>query len=1186
MKQWGSWDTFAKTRREFEPAELVWNETLQPQLSRMQEARNRRKHRVLAKTLAGFVASFLFVVFAGTAFGASIGVAAQLATVILVFPACIVIPLLASTLTGSGAGEEKHLIVKVAAAIFGVAVETGGERLRKQLTGPAFLGFRLLAVETPSEAMTAFKAVSMLNWTNMFARGDAISGQLNDVAFEFEEVSLTDTQQSVNRAQTYATLSFDWSMPSQTRIVLAEKGRQPRARQGKPLRSLEVGPKSIRSSVDIYTDDPVLALSVLTPDIMERWQEVFSAFAHGSIQATYADGKLHLLLKMDNLFEASVGKASAATDEGATFRRVLTEIALIVDVVKALTTRDWAIARVEASGTMGADDASVSDLSAHRRKQPNRSARLLFGTAAMFGFVVLFGIEAYKANLPTTFAEVMQPDEVLVDQASTVSPEIPPAIQQVNDRQSGERLTSEEDPLLRPMNQPKGDDPAYDLTAHFNFGPSEPKVVQADVLRIRAAPNAEADHIANLRYGDVVYERQIKGDEDSEWVEVAAQLQGAYLLRRAIGFVPRRFLVDAEYLKAPDELAADIDLSTSGEDRLRAAERLYAVEPSPENLRRLRDIHLGLGNQARADQLTALEKSPDDRHLAMCHEGELIWLTGGPYENDVWRGNYANVRGRRALELNLRSYQGQPWYRPVKQPMPPSYETDRSIRWPWRAYVSSRTDPETLGASGYVVAAWETEAACAFGRASDFYANFPISPVSISQQAMTEEMADIIRASDPDINMDGARAYAIDSTPSFVLVALASGLESDGKIESIVILSLDEKKVTGRVSGSYTDTEHIIERLAAVLNGVTGVTYLVARTRESKDRYWGGPPAVDTTVALKLFTLGKDNSWSRGIIPLRIETAGYPDTSKEYPYTMASETRSLDETYTRGLNGHPEPEALKRPTPPARRERAEEDRLAANADVSALFDHRLAEFSWRGLDPRWTGTLSFYRPLDQGYAHDEVLQIDLPALDADGTEIGKWVRIELGKWPNNWNGSVESSAIIGERGYYPEKLANIRYGKGVQDLVVYGQSGARYLLTPPGADAVYIEIPESDTYKVSSASRIELLEGAQELHPNTVSRPVLRAEPSDDATILPEAHIGEFTDSSHTDKTTRIFPAYGAANNGDWVRVSRETYAPGAGPDIYCGGEGADPLEVSEGWIRWRAPDGTGLLDFSDGVTC
>ena len=321
-------------------------------------------------------------------------------------------------------------------------------------------------------------------------------------------------------------------------------------------------------------------------------------------------------------------------------------------------------------------------------------------------------------------------------------------------------------PLFRSLNARRrevGDihsPPMSFIAGRSEFDPFERLTVRADVLRIRAEASVESEHVASLRIGAQVHTLQPIEDVSGDWVEIIALMDGIPYLTQARGFVPKRFLrLRGQSDYDPDSLAA----------KIQAAERAYAATPSPENTNRLADLLDMDGRSEKASAIRQLAQSISKHDVAICYEGELAWVNGGPYVNDVWRGNSDNQLGLEALQRIVRSWQGATWFSGLTQK--PSFQPGETISWPWQLQTRVGVDPESRGhgvGEGYRVAELDTRMACnTMVGANLLYATTPVQ-----NQIFFEHELDPALIQEFQLGaLRNRRAFTLKNAPNWIVVS-------------------------------------------------------------------------------------------------------------------------------------------------------------------------------------------------------------------------------------------------------------------------------------------------------------------------------------------------------------------------------------------------------------------------------
>lgn len=148
---------------------------------------------------------------------------------------------------------------------------------------------------------------------------------------------------------------------------------------------------------------------------------------------------------------------------------------------------------------------------------------------------------------------------------------------------------------------------------------AEVAYIQADVLKLRAAPRTGAPVVARLRIGTEV---RLLSAPDERFREVS--LDDDPEVR---GFVDARFLADAPIAKASA-------LSKAGEARERGAlqeavrwvERAAALDGDPDTLRLLSSLYAAKGDRAHKARVDDVLKGRTPAYLAACRGGRVLLL--------------------------------------------------------------------------------------------------------------------------------------------------------------------------------------------------------------------------------------------------------------------------------------------------------------------------------------------------------------------------------------------------------------------------------------------------------------------------------------------------------------------------------------------------------------------------------
>lgn len=171
---------------------------------------------------------------------------------------------------------------------------------------------------------------------------DRLTGLRNGVAFEFFEAHLeqkrTSRDQNGHTRTRWVTafrgqclrFRFHKSFHSRT-LVLRDAGILNRFGGGNGLTRARLESPAFEKSFEVYTNDQVEARYLLTPDLMERLNELEKVFRGGALRCAFIDGEMLIALEGGDLFEP--GSMFTPLDNPERVRELLDDFAAIFNLI-------------------------------------------------------------------------------------------------------------------------------------------------------------------------------------------------------------------------------------------------------------------------------------------------------------------------------------------------------------------------------------------------------------------------------------------------------------------------------------------------------------------------------------------------------------------------------------------------------------------------------------------------------------------------------------------------------------------------------------------------------------------------------------------------------------------------------------------------------------------------------------
>ncbi len=707
--------------------------------------------------------------------------------------------------------------------------------------------------------------------------------------------------------------------------------------------------------------------------------------------------------------------------------------------------------------------------------------------------------------------------------------------------------------------------------------------VQADVVRVRAAPSGEANAVANLPIGKLVYVLDARPAETG-WVEIFVAADDKQAFSHQRGFVQAKFLIaDRGFAGRFIDRVRPEDMS-----ELAFAERLYAFEPSPENIQRLIGAVALTGDLNRVSQLEKLKSYREGHHLAQCVDGKLRWLLGGPYSEDLWRGNARNLKGIEVLETFSRAMQSYPWFtsEPSTAAKPRPFQANRSVEWPWLMPVT------TVRAEHGLISELDTREAC-IGKDGKLVATFPTTEINQRVLRMGDDgfgkAVDAAQSSLPLLyGGDSAKVPPIDwlyvnmidpeLRYAFVTGDLQGTADKVGAKFNTLDLGILIDIATGRSVDSFGALDprldrqgiHVSNFKAFKLSGSGDTLFLVTE----KSAYFGQPRGRDRAVFL-----GRDPR--RVVFPL--------DPAAQVSDELESKFNTERSQNRKPASGSLTAASLSlryfRPTrAPARGE--------SPAALFSTLEYEDAVYEQNGPDGfgDWTHVADVELS-EVGLRKAKVLEGDsgrrldvyFEGTNRLGDPLGSWIKLRVRKSGGDEQAInvIPSIAAVGQT---ERILATHDYYKGANTLLVYetdlDATGEHTILrlTPNGMPPVWIRPFDQEVVDLTLRSKADIIASATELLMLHDKPAILRAAPQDAAAIVRSAVIEKHA-AAGQQAYTHLEPK---EVQGDWTKVGRT--AGGDGDDYYCPGDAE--LEGTEGWLRWRRQTGEVAISWIDFMSC
>ena len=360
------WAEFVSKRTEFEPAEKVWRQALEPSLSSREAGRAAHIRSTITRTvivgavlalpilllltlMGGFEASFPFVFFL-LFFAAIAAFAVNGFRWLRVFTMHI---------------ETKDLILKAATDLFGFEydslkpdlsgitdLKTLGEQIgslveaeNSNRTAALQIGSKVYTLENLStqHESAAFDRLienGMLPTADKNAFEDKITGVRAGAEFELVECTITDTSGDSSTVEFQGILlDVVYPRPFLGKTIVSHTKRGWFDKLGKGLDKIDLNVPELDSAFTVYGNDQVEARYLLTPDRMQRLIELERVFNGQKLRALFLNGRMTIALEGENLFEG--GSIFEPLPDPVRFQTALKEIAQVCDLIDGFLDHNW-----------------------------------------------------------------------------------------------------------------------------------------------------------------------------------------------------------------------------------------------------------------------------------------------------------------------------------------------------------------------------------------------------------------------------------------------------------------------------------------------------------------------------------------------------------------------------------------------------------------------------------------------------------------------------------------------------------------------------------------------------------------------------------------------------------------------------------------------------------------------------
>lgn len=613
-------------------------------------------------------------------------------------------------------------------------------------------------------------------------------------------------------------------------------------------------------------------------------------------------------------------------------------------------------------------------------------------------------------------------------------------------------------------------------------------------------------------------------------------------------------------------------------------ERLYAAEPSPENIERLIQAVAATGDRERVSQLEVLKKYQEGQHLALCEQGDLVWLMGGPYSEGLWQGNASNLKGVEVLENVSKAMQAFAWFNTEPWDAVEDYpfRVNRSRDWPWLMPVSVL---EFAGErTTKLISVLDTREACV-GLEGRLVGTFPTievngrflkddNPVYTRTVAVLKGILSksILRDSESIGLLETGMINVIRVAPDlpYVFVTVRLPVSDSPSVDFGVVIDIETgKEVTSFGKLSRMDlhlSESALFRLPA-----TGEFLLV--TKEANAH----PNSERDTINAIVFGKGQHRYLTTNYV--RRSSSEWPRISIAPTFRVSDQLRSnfsVEREQNKKATPPPlTPEALRlryfKPAPGTPPEAMFSPFTSQEALAVSHLPENPGNWAYIGqaaLAPAGLAKISTSETSSEG----SNISVYLPGRNQFGTPSNVWMRLQFQE-TSDGAGVIRSS--LAEPGKTERILPQYFAGESGVHLPIYEaftteQTGTLLRVTPDGTDPVWVDLRDQDLLKFDFRTPGVVIPEAYSLFTVNEQPATLRTAPRDNAPIT----VSRALENGKARKVRMDVHLSAKAVEGDWILVTRTAVEYPL--EAVCAYQ--DEAERTEGWLRWRNAAGQPLL--------